>query len=296
MFKPMQPSNADLDKIIFPCEASKKIDGEKLIIKDGIMLGRSMKPIKNQWLIDELTDVIKPLGRLDNLNLEGEIQVLGLFSETSGVLSSHHKEVDFVYNVFDDFSQQDTPYIARQYGLKLKVGIVSHKRFVCVDSVECNTLEEVLALHAINAQDESLDGTIVRSAWGRYKNGRSTPTEGYIVKLKDFDDCEVIVIGYEELMRNTNEAKVNPLGRTERSSAKAGLVQGGTLGALVCTLEGVQFNVGTGFTARERQKMWKTKESLIGRTAKIKYMGLSKIGCPRHPVFLGFRDEIDIGE
>jgi hypothetical protein len=75
---------------------------------------------------------------------------------------------------------------------------------------------------------------MLRDPNGPYKFGRSTRKEGYLLKLKRFCDSEAEVIGVVELMHNGNEAKTNALGRTERSTRKAGKTGMGVLGALAC--------------------------------------------------------------
>jgi ATP-dependent DNA ligase len=49
---------------------------------------------------------------------------------------------------------------------------------------------------------------------------------------------------------------------------------------------GTQFKVGTGFTAEQRQNLWKIKETLIGKSAKVMYQALTNDHIPRFPVFV----------
>jgi DNA ligase-1 len=50
---------------------------------------------------------------------------------------------------------------------------------------------------------------------------------------------------------------------------------------------GVEFHVGTGFTAADRALMW--AKPPIGETVKYKFFPVGVKDKPRHPVFLGFR-------
>ena len=113
-------------------------------------------------------------------------------------------------------------------------------------------------------------------------------------------DAEAAVIGVEEQMHNDNPAFRNELGRTARSSAKAGKAGAGVLGKLNLRglngdYAGVEFDCGTGFDAKEREELWALDPSeVIGQIAKIKYFPTGSKDRPRHPVWLGFRDERDM--
>jgi DNA ligase-1 len=140
------------------------------------------------------------------------------------------------------------------------------------------------------------EGLMLRDPVGLYKNGRSTVSEGGLLKLKRKLTSEAVVIGFEEQMHNANEAKTDNLGNTERSSHQANLIPMGTLGALIVRdiISGVEFNVGTGFTAEERAGIWKQRESLKGKIVSYEYLPIGVKDKPRHPVFLGWRMEDDL--
>lgn len=127
-----------------------------------------------------------------------------------------------------------------------------------------------------------------------YKHGRSTAKEGYLMKLKRFIDSEAVVIGIEEEMFNGNEATTNELGRTKRSTAKAGLVPKGRMGKLHVRdfKSGVEFHIGTGFT--DADKAWWWAEDRRGLMVKYKSFPVGVKDLPRHPVYLGIRDPGDL--
>ena len=95
---------------------------------------------------------------------------------------------------------------------------------------------------------------------------------------------------------NGNEAQTNELGRTKRSTAAAGLSGKGTLGAFLVRdlVTGVDFSIGTGLTAADRQCFWDKRFDLHGSLVKYKYFPVGVKVAPRHPVFLGFRDARDL--
>jgi DNA ligase 1 len=59
--------------------------------------------------------------------------------------------------------------------------------------------------------------------------------------------------------------------------------------------DGVEFNIGTGFDAATRQTIWDNREAYLGRLVKFKSMTHGTKDRPRHPVFIGWRHEDDLG-
>lgn len=144
---------------------------------------------------------------------------------------------------------------------------------------------------------------MIRAERGAYKCGRSTEREGGLVKVKRFVDAEAVVVGFVEEMHNANEATRDALGNTERSTSKAGLVGKGTLGALVVRrtdpyVDAMRplFNIGTGFTAAQREDFWNRREELLHTLVKFKHFDHGTVDAPRHPVFLGFRAPEDMSK
>jgi DNA ligase-1 len=55
-----------------------------------------------------------------------------------------------------------------------------------------------------------------------------------------------------------------------------------------------EFEIGTGFTAVERQVLWAQQKRLVGQVVKYKHQKSGEKDKPRFPVFLGFRNGVDI--
>ena len=135
---------------------------------------------------------------------------------------------------------------------------------------------------------------ILRNSDGVYKFGRSTPKQQLSIKVKFFEQDEFEVIGFEERYTNTNEATVNELGYTSRSSHKDNLIPTNTLGSLVLKYGDTTFKCGTGFDDALRKEIWDNKEEYVGRLASIRYMSVGSKDLPRTPSFIGWRDKDDI--
>lgn len=59
--------------------------------------------------------------------------------------------------------------------------------------------------------------------------------------------------------------------------------------------EGTTFNCGGGFTDEQRQTLWDTRESLVGRIAELKFQEVSSDNVPRFNVFMRFREDLEFG-
>lgn len=289
-FKPMLAAK-DCSKIRFPILASVKIDGIRALVKDGKVLSRSLKLIPN-------LHVQKLFGRPDYEGLDGEL-VVGAANDpncmqntTSGVMSPKG-EPDVTFHVFDMHDHIGTfqdRFKAVSYVVPLHEHALVVAHVVCYNQAELDEYEAY-------ALDSGYEGIMVRDPQGLYKFGRSTANEGGLVKVKRFEDDEAECIGFVERMHNDNEATTNELGRTKRSSHKANRRPAGDLGALVCrTKEGVEFQIGTGFSAEQRRQYWDAPlNTIVGRLVKYKcFKACGVLEAPRFPVFIGFRNKEDL--
>jgi len=139
------------------------------------------------------------------------------------------------------------------------------------------------------------EGVILRSPKAEYKFGRSTLKEQGMLKIKPWEDAEALCIGTTEEQYNGNVVVKNELGYASRSSSRNGKIGKGTLGTLVVkSLRWKnEFEIGSGFTAEEREALWRDKP--LGKIVKFKFVSVGGYEVPRHAVFLGFRDESDMG-
>ena len=281
-------------------EASPKLDGIRCMIQDGIALSRSLKPIRNkhvQFLLGH-----KEFNGLDGELIVGAPTDKDVYRNTTSHVMSEHKEFKFTFWVFDNFSLK-MPYADRRVILKSLLNQLSthqlfplQKDFIQILSYDVVTNMGQLQDYESDCLAIGYEGVILRDPGAMYKHGRSTAKEGGLLKVKRFEDSEATILGMEEQMKNNNEKKVNELGRSQRSSHKENKVPMGTMGALVCkdNHTGIQFNIGTGFDDATRNQLWKYKDALIGQAIKYKYFSIGIKDAPRHPVYLGMRDDSDI--
>lgn len=297
-FKPMLASDAK--DIRFPVYASPKLDGIRASIVDGVPVSRTLKPIPNQFVRDYFE------GYPHTTGLDGELTVGPandknvMQATTSGVMSKSG-EPDFTYWVFDFWTAPAMPYGERlrlmERAFKGSEFIRDIARVKLLPQTLIHSASELSAYEQIQLE-HGYEGIMIRDPKGVYKYGRSTAREGYLLKVKRFADSEAVIVGFEELLHNANEATVNALGQTERSSHSANKVPMGTLGALKVrdVGTGIEFSIGTGYTAAQRQQLWDNRDTILNSVVKYKHFEVGVKDAPRFPVWLGFRDSIDMGE
>jgi len=293
-FKPMLAYTIeDTSKISYPCFVSLKLDGIRVVIIDGVVMSRSMKPIRSK-AVQELFGKAKYNG-LDGEILYGDWNAPNVFNLTTQTVMATELKPEFdkseLYMAVFDYVSSPHHYCLRYQQAE---DIVKHGiQMEMLTQMEVHNEQELLEYEAY-ALNNGYEGIMVRSINGPYKQGRSTQKEGTIGKLKRFSDDEAVVIGFEEKLHNTNEAKTNELGRTQRSQAQEGMIGAGTLGALVCTCKGIQFTMGSGFDDAGRAEVWANKDEYLGKLAKFKYFEIGMKDSYRFPIFLAWRDEDDM--
>lgn len=293
-FKPMKGADADLSRLVFPYMVTPKLDGHRCLIKNGVALTSALKPFPNQYIQGYFSS-----GKWDGLDGElivGPATDPDVFRRTSSGVRKASGEPDFTFHVFDRWKVPDWDAIARyssierSYDTSARVGRVT--MILVADEVELFGVEQ-------RYLEQGYEGVMLRHPHSPYKFGRASVTENYLLKLKRFADAEAEIIGVVEQQHNTNEATTNNLGRTQRSSAKAGKVGKGTLGALKARVlngkfAGVEFEVGTGFDDVLRRKLWFCREHVNGLVFTFKYQDVGGYDKPRIPVFKAFRNKDEI--
>lgn len=286
-FKPLLASPADLETLRFPMLASPKLDGVRAIVKDGIVLSRSLKKIPNQYVQSLFGS--EHLDGLDGELIVGKPTSTTCYTDTvSGVMRVSGEPAVRFY-VFDDITWPERRYDDR----RPRIDTNDAHHLVEVDQTFVHDLDELLKMEQ-RYLGMGYEGLILRDPNGKYKFGRSTTKEGILLKLKRFVDAEFEIIGFEERQKNGNEATTNELGRTKRSSHKENKTGRGDLGALVLKHPAGTFNCGTGFDDALRAEIWANRDKYLGQLAKVKFFAIGMKDLPRHPVYLGLRDANDL--
>ena len=289
-FRPLLGWNKpyDLKHVHYPCFASFKLDGWRAWPFGPEFMSRNFKTIPNRNVQAAFRATLLSHPAYDGELIAGDPEAANVFNATDRVLKAHHAPAESVrWFVFDDFTVPYEPYYKRLERVQEEL-----PRVVRLDQVICERPDDVLELE-LKALAAGYEGLCLRSPEGRYKHGRSTFREQYLLKLKRFLDGEATVVGFTEAEHNANEATINSLGLTERSHHKEGHIPMGVLGSLQVSMGSAVFGVGTGFTAADRREIWANRDKYLGKRCTIKYSPAVKAdGLPRQPRWKGWRNDL----
>ena len=279
------------ENLRYPVLASPKLDGIRFHVLNGTVVSRNLRPFPNPVIQDTW-------GGKQNEGNDGEF-IMGdptapdAFRKMT-VQVIHVASVDNLYgHLFDNFNKPQMYFNDRLI-------VVAHRALqrVAVRKVDHRLIHNVEALleYERTKVEEGYEGIMVRDPMGPYKFGRSTEREGWLLKLKQFEDGEAVIQGFEERMHNANEKTLERSGKAQRNSKKEGMVPTGTLGALIVQERntGVTFNIGTGFDDAERQDIWDNRPDWIGKIVKYKFFKGGSKTKPRFPSYHGLRYEADL--
>ncbi len=296
--KPMLAGKFIEEKVAnrLPLYAQPKYDGIRMMIRDGIAYTRAIKPVRSEQIQQWVSKHKDLLHGFDGEVICGDPTAPDCYRRTSSSIMSFHKPDDFKFYIFDMWNI-DLNYIKRK-NLIEKIADMSIFEIEVSPSIFIQTMEE-LKEYEEKILAEGHEGVILRSPWASYKQGRGSPTKCELIKMKRFKDTEAVITDLHELMHNANEAGIDNLGYTERSSHKEGLIPMRTLGAVEamgCWEDGnfYKVRIGTGFDEAQRKEIWDRRHDYIGKIIKFKYFEGGVKESPRFPVFIGFRDTDDM--
>jgi len=290
-FKPMLAYNKEFDlrDVRLPCYVSEKIDGIRCIIHEGgIPRTRDNKMIPNHWIRNQIIKAQLPAG------FDGEIITLRVdrtrktFHGIQSDVMSEDGEPAFEYHVFDYAPDMPTCNLAFEYRLE-KLELLAKD----IKSIPLYVVEQFLAIteedfefcsaRYINNYEDKYEGYMIRSTTGKYKFGRSTLTEQYLLKVTPWRRTEATIVGFEEELINDDTS----------CTKKENLRPANSLGALVCKWEGCTetFNIGSGFTREERAEIWDRRDFYLKKQVTFKYKPYGTKDKPRTPIFVGVRLE-----
>lgn len=240
-------------------EIYEKIDGIRAIIKDGKLTSRYGN------VFDAPSEFLAALSKTYTTlfeGLDGELVSSKGFQHTTSIVRDKTNKntiefwEDITYVVFDH-QKILTKFCSRLAQL--------NKAPKCKYSYVLNPLCTIGKMADLDkqikkAEKQGKEGLILRNPDSLYQLGRSWD----LLKMKIFDDTEAIVIGYYP-----GEGKYT-----------------GVIGGMICELgNGTTFECGTGLSDLERSNPPK-----IGSKITVRFMGLTDLGKPRHPSYIGVRD------
>jgi len=260
---------------------------------DGVRVMVHWDPQRNEWIITSregteycyLNHIRKELDKLTflkqhpNVYLDGELfsrevnfnKIVSLCRKTKTITP---KELDeqkyikmFVYDMVDLDNikvpfRNRIKFVNKILGLTPK-GTYKNKYLVPVPTYLVKNDEEVQKHHAKYV--EYSEGTVIRQGEAPYLLGKRSK---YALKLKDFEDGEFIITGF-----------------LDGKGKEKGLIR-----FILETPDGKEFTAVPNMPHDERRKMFKQRDSYIGKKATVKYFEITPDGLPRFGKVIAIRD------
>lgn len=310
--KPMLASDwdGDFEKLRFPVVVQPKIDGVRACHLTGSFTGRSLKRFKNHYTNDVFDN---PLfnGFDGELACQSEMHP-NLCRITTSAVNSIEGEPYALWWLFDYVNGETIqfPYHRRMSYLLLHVqelkrhGVPFSERLMVMPDIlakNADEVQEAIEHHAL----VGFEGSILRDPEGMYKFGRSTLREQGLLRVKQFIDGEAVVEGINEGRHNGNEATINELGHTSRSSHEANMVPNGMLGTIdavavsdikdaqgeVIVSRGQEVRISAGnMPHADRRRYFLHQSELLGKTVRFKFFPKGIKDKPRFPTFVAVLD------
>lgn len=288
--KPMRAFKLDdskIDLIHYPCYGSPKFDGIRAIVFRGFVLSNTLKLIRNP-------EVQRALAQLEFF--DGELISGNSFQETTSCIMSSSGGSNFTYHAFDSFRTPNAIFLNRLRDLEESyIASNQDERVKIVQHIKIKSPRDLIRYEEDMLQS-GYEGIMLRHPAGRYKFGRSTYAEEFLLKRKPVIDEEAFIIGFEEQEENQNELTYDNRGYAQRSACKDNKTGKDTLGAfIVRSSKWGDFRIGTGLglTDSLRRDIWENRDKYLGKIITFKYQAFGTKDKPRQPIFLRFRHPED---
>lgn len=200
--KPMLASKwEERNEDMFPFWVQPKLDGIRILIgEDGYAYTRSLKPIRNNELQSLIRHHKDELAGLDGEIIVGDATAEDCYRRTSSAVMSFDND-DIAYatiQVFDIWNDQFSSYDDR-YGSLIERSTNWPNWVQLVTTTMVHDMD-MLNEYEAKRLEEGHEGLILRKGDRLYKQGRGTPKNGELIKLKQFEDTEGKIVAVHELM------------------------------------------------------------------------------------------------
>jgi len=319
----LNPHGDDFDVMCFPNEAvgyevvtkpmmaSYKLDGMRCFFKKGEMLSRQWKPILNKQL-NERFQPLKDITKNKNYILDGE-------------LYSH--EIDFGeimhYCRTEDLKDEPLPDNINFYMFDMLIDMKNNRRAedrnkdlisffhdlvdksIVFDNYDFSHVYILTQLMVSTPEDakkmfeeavnEGFEGLILKDPDSQYKYGRITIASGDGYKFKPYQTWDARIIDVEQATEADPKAEktITEKGYSRTSRKKGDRIPIEKASAFRVMYEDKELKVSIAATDEEKEKIWKEKDSYIGKYIEYKGMLVGAKDLPRHPVFVRMRPDKD---
>lgn len=292
----------------YPIYMSPKMDGNRLLVIDGVLYSRTMKVQPNKNLSEHLATLVA-ISKREGLVFDCELWSNQMsFSELQSIVRSHEKPIpDHVRAYVFDVLTHDEWYNGNEQPYAFRFGELCKWLFVfsLTPSTHIEVVEQTTIYDEVQAEEtftklieDGFEGAIVRSIDGRYKHGRARLSEGLIYKYKEVrtEDGRIdSFITRKEMIDNLTRTR-DVFGHLERSQKKEDYTEVDALGSTIVRLKngktlGVSF--AKNYVGPTPEEIWQDRNKYIGRWVEFVYMPHGSKDVPRFGRIIRFRPDLD---
>jgi DNA ligase-1 len=320
-FAPLLAPNQEinLEELNYSLLISYKLDGCRLLIRNGQLLTRSLKFLPNE----QLRAKFYPLARFsenNNIFMDGEVFSPNIpFQFIVSCFMTEDYTAKLAIKKWAELCQEHDYFISRQE-------VFDKLKFYMFDGIKQDQFDEPFGMRYINnvnkwsklfpdlieevkhvvvnnpeevqsyfeeALEKGMEGLILRNPDSSYKFGRATIRENNIYKLKPWKSIDSKIIGFVQATKVNEDAEktTTELGysRTSKKAEDRHLIEKAQ--AFIVDYEGKELSVPLAMTDEQKEYIWKHKEEYLGKYVEYKFMniGMKKDGLPRIPKMVRMR-------
>lgn len=273
MLAPNEQPN--LDNICYPKIIQPKIDGFRAVFIPGKgFIGRNGKSIRNINLKTHFSAAY-----LQNAYVfDGELYCHGIgFNNVASILNSDSKPIptDLKFYVFDGMTvdKWNKRKNNDKYGDRLTIfhkldRAAPLKNFIILGSDSAANKQEVMNKYSLYVKG-GYEGIMLKDPNGIYTWSRVSLKSEILLKLKPSFTTDCKTIGFIE-----GEGKYT-----------------GLLGKIIVDFRGTKVGIGSGFSDKDREEIWKNQKKYLNMYAEISGMEVTKDASIRHPVWKRWRED-----
>jgi DNA ligase-1 len=319
-FKPQLIANDEIDinQLSYPLLISTKMDGIRMVVKDGQILTRSLKQLPNKQLREKFED-IRVFTEVQNVLLDGE--VFAPHIPFQFIVSTVMTEDCFTkqsIKKWEELCKEHNFYITREE-------VISKLQFYCFDSIQNENnempfskrhdfVEECLVafikiacpveqIPVDNAEEvieyfekivnEGGEGLIIRNANSPYKYGRTRISENNSYKLKPWKTEDARIIGFVQATEVNEDAEKTTtelwMSRTSKRQEDRHNIEKAS--GFIVDFNGKELTVPISMTDAQKEYIWRHKDEYLGKFIEFKYMTVGMKDLPRIPKFMRMRED-----
>lgn len=319
-FSPLLCPNDEIDinQLTYPLLVSTKMDGCRLLFKQGKIVTRSLKELPNIQL-NQKFEPLRKYSEENNVILDGEVfapnipfqfivscfmtedyedkksikKWTELCQEHDYFISRQEVFDKLKFHCFDCLTEnlKDTPFNAR----------LGNAENACKSFPELAVAVEHWAVYSAEEVSQVFDqvilkgyeGLILRNPKAPYKFGRARCSENIAYKLKPWAtvDSKIIGIVQATVVNEDAEKTVNELGYSRTSKRQEDRHTIDKAQAFVVDFNGKELSVPIAMPDTQKIYIWKNKNEYIGKYVEFKFMkiGMKENGLPRIPKMIRMR-------